>query len=54
MSERKSILRAKLKTASQEEIQQKRKENFKNLLGNPPEIIEKPTEKLLIANLTSN
>ena len=34
-------LRAKLKAASQEERIQKKKERFKNLLGNLPKISEK-------------
>ena len=50
VSGRKSMLRIKLKVASQEERLQKWKEHFKNLLGNPPEITDKPTEKKLITN----
>ena len=34
------------KTTSQEEILQKWKENFKYLLGNTPEIDDKPTDTL--------
>ena len=39
---RKSISRAKLKAASQEERIQKKKEHFKNLFGNPAKVTEKP------------
>ena len=39
-SRRKSSKRAKLKVASKEEKLQKWKEHFKNLLGNPLEIID--------------
>ena len=42
--------RAKLKTASQEERHQKWKKHFKNLLGNPPEVIDEPIKKLLTVN----
>ena len=44
---RKSTLRVKLKTAIQEERFQKWKEHFKNLLGKPPEIIDKPIQKII-------
>ena len=47
MNGRKSILRAKLKAASQQESIQKWKEHFKNLLGNPTEITEKSTKKII-------
>ena len=43
----KSTLRAKLKASRQEERLQKCKEDFKNLLGNPPEITDKPAEKII-------
>ena len=39
--------RVKLKTPSQEEILLKWKEHFMNLLGNPPEIIDKPIQKII-------
>ena len=53
MSKRKSTLREKLKAASQHERLQQWKEHFKNLLGSPPEITDKPYEKLLMPNETS-
>ena len=42
-SRRKGSSRAKLKAASREERLQKWKEHFKNLLGNIPDITDKPT-----------
>ena len=47
VSRRKIPSRHKLKAARQKERLQKWKEHFKNQLGNPPEIVDKPTEKLL-------
>ena len=41
MIRKKSTSRAKQKAASLEEILQKWKENFKNLLGNPAEVTDK-------------
>ena len=49
-----STTRVKLKAASQKRKNIEKKENFKNLLGNPPEIIDNPIKKLSIANKTSN
>ena len=43
---RKSTLRAKLKSASQEERKQKRKEHLKNLHENPSKFTHKPMKKL--------
>ena len=40
--------------ASQEEILQKWKEHFKNLLGNHPEVTDKSIKKLLMTNKSSN
>ena len=51
MNGRKSSLRAKLKAASQEERLQKWKGYFKNLLGNPPEIMDEPTEEIIHVQL---
>ena len=48
---RKSTLRAKLKTACQEERLLKWKEHFKNLLGNSSEITEKPLKKIINGQL---
>ena len=42
---------AKLKVANQEERHQEWKEHFKNLLGNPPEVPDKPTEKIINGQL---
>ena len=50
VNRRKSNPRAKLKVASQEERRQKWKQHLKNLLRNPPEITDKPSEKLLMIN----
>ena len=44
--------RSKLKAASQEEILQKWKEDFKNQLGNPPEITDNPTEEIINEQLS--
>ena len=52
-SGRKNTLRAKLKAVSKERLP-KWKEYYKNLLRNPPEITEKPIQKLSMANETSN
>ena len=49
MSGRKRTLIAKLRTAKIKKLQ-KWKEYFKNLSENPPEINDKPTEKLSISN----
>ena len=43
---KKSTSREKLKTASQEERIQKGKEHFKNLLGNPTKVTDKPITKI--------
>ena len=51
MHRRKSTSRAKLKAASQEQIHQKWKEHFKNLLGNPREITEKHIQKIINGQL---
>ena len=48
---RKSTSRAKLKCANQKEKLLKWKEHFKNLLGNSPEITDKPMEKINIGQL---
>ena len=40
-------MRAKLKAANQEKRLQKGKEHFMNLLGNPPEITDKPIQKII-------
>ena len=42
---------AKLKDASQEKSFQKWKENFKNLIVNPPEITDKPIQKIIASQL---
>ena len=44
VSVRKSTPRAKLNAVSKEEGLQGRKEHFKDLLGNAPEITDNPTE----------
>ncbi len=46
INKRKSTLRSKLKAANQEERLQKWKEHFKNLLGNPPEVTDKPIKEI--------
>ena len=43
--------RAKIKTANQEERLHKRKEHFKNLLGNPPETTEKTIQRIIYDRL---
>ena len=43
----KSTSRTKLKVGSQEEKLEKCKEHFKNLHGNPPEITDNPTKKII-------
>ena len=43
---KRSISRAKLKVANQDERLQKWKEHFKNLPGNPPDINDKHSEKI--------
>ena len=48
---RKNTSRTKLKTACQKERLLKGKEHFKNLLGNPPEITNKPNQKIIIDQL---
>ena len=45
MSKRKSTTRAKIKAIRQEERRQKRKEHFKNRLGNSPKVTHKPIIK---------
>ena len=40
-------MRLKLKAASQQEKLQKKKEYFKSLLGNPPEITDSHTEEII-------
>ena len=45
MNKRKSTLKAKLKTASQEERILMCKEYFKNVLGNFPKVIHRPITK---------
>ena len=47
VNRRKSISRANLKAASQKESLQMWKEHFNNLLGNPPEITDKSSEKII-------
>ena len=44
-------MRAKLKAASQEERRHKWKEHFRNLLGSPFEITEKPFQKIINGQL---
>ena len=51
---KKSTSKAKLKANSHDKRRQEWKEHFKNLQGNPFEISDKPTEKMLIADLISN
>ena len=51
MSGKKRISRAKLKAANQEERLYKRKEHFKNLLANPPEITNKQIQKIINGKL---
>ena len=50
-SGKKSTLKAKLNAASEQEKLQKSKEHCKNLLGNSPEIIDKPTENNINSQL---
>ena len=50
ISEWKGDSRSKVKSVGQEERLQKWKEHFKNLLGNPAEIIGKPTEEVIYLN----
>ena len=47
----KSTFRAKIKADSQEERPQNWKEDFKNLLGNSPDIIDISSEKLINCQL---
>ena len=47
MRGRKNTQRAKLKAASQQERLPKWKEHFNNLLGNPPEVTDKPIKKII-------
>ena len=47
-SEWKDTLKLKLKATSQEDKLLKWKEHFKNLLGNLPEITNKPTQKIIL------
>ena len=47
VSGRKNISRSKLKAVRQEEWLQKWKEHFKNMLGDIPEITDKPTETMI-------
>ena len=44
---KKSTPTSKLKAASQKERLQKWKQHFKILLGNPPEIIDRPIEEII-------
>ena len=44
-------MRTKVKASSQEEIQQRWKEHFKNLLRNPLEINDKPIKKIINSQL---
>ena len=45
MNERKNTSRANLKADSREERLHEWKEHFKNLLGNPQKMIDKPIQK---------
>ena len=54
MRGRKSTLSAKLNAASQQERLHKWKEYFKNLVENSLETTDKPIQKSLMANWTSN
>ena len=51
MRKRKSTSRAKLKAVSHEERLKKWKEHFKNRLGNPPEVTDKPFKKFINSKL---
>ena len=42
-----STARAKLKTASQEELIYPRKQHFENLLGKPPKVTDEPITKII-------
>ena len=53
MSKRKSISRAKLKAASQEERIHWWKEHFKNLLGKAPKVPDEPITKITNNQLDS-
>ena len=51
MNEKKRTLRAKLKAACKEERLLKWKEHFKNLLENPPEIIDSSIQNIINGQL---
>ena len=47
MSQRKNSVKAKLKATNQEEQIQLWKQHFKNLLGNPPKVIDEPIMRII-------